>query len=76
MKKAIMCAICEKPRQYLKSYAVRIFDYRLNKVIDYKLPTGTDKEIRDSLSPERKVRVCRACIKRMGYKVKTPKVKI
>ncbi len=62
-----MCAICEKPKKESESYSVKITDYRLDKVIDYSLP---NTNIKDQISPTRKVKVCRVCVKRMGYKVK------
>ncbi len=68
MKTAIICAICEKARQRSASYAVKLNDYRL-KETDFT-PIDTENKAYPPDVIIRKVRVCRACVKRMGYKVK------
>lgn len=71
MKTAILCAICEKPKKESESYAMKIADYRLGypgqKTCEVDAATHKQK------TEPKKVRVCRTCAKRMGYKVKASK---
>ena len=60
MKRAIICAICEKPKRESDTYAVKLTDYRLGSLVGLQ----TEKPV------FQKVRVCRVCVKRMGYKIK------
>ena len=73
MKSAVICGICEKPVKFSETYAVKLIDYSDPIQIDV---TGQAKP--SYVYPERKIRVCRADIKKMKYKVKAikPKVKI
>lgn len=63
MKQAILCPICNKYKRFSESYAVNITTYK-----------GFTSEMDDTgiltFSNSAKVRVCRLCIKKMGYKVK------
>lgn len=65
MKVAIMCPICYKPKKFVDTYAVRLIDYTAE----------LDTKLEKPKYPENKVRVCRTCIKKMGYKVKVTKPK-
>jgi len=64
MKTAIMCPVCYKPKRYSDSYAVKIYEYDEPEV----LPGGN---VIVKTDEPRKIRVCRACVKRMGYKVRS-----
>lgn len=75
MKTAIICPVCEKPRKESDSYAVKLVDYRMG-IATRNMFSGdivADKDIKQ-IQPV-KVRVCRVCTKRMGYKVKAAKPK-
>lgn len=65
MKTAIICFNCKKMKKESESYAVRVVSFDIEPTV-IKHPNGRD-EFR---FPEKKVRVCRPCAKRMGYKVK------
>lgn len=65
MKKAIICAICDKPKKYSDSYALKIISYKY-----LANPTGEELEEFTTFTKETKVRACRVCIKKMGYHVK------
>lgn len=56
MKTAIICGVCLKPKKESDSYTIRF----INGFDEKKKPTYEIKK------------VCRACTKRMGYKVKNP----
>jgi len=64
MKAVIICAICDKPKKFSESYAVKITDYR-----DRAYKIGTDEGV--TTINIRKARACRSCTKKMGYKVKS-----
>ena len=66
MKLAINCPICYKPKRYSDSYAVRLIDY--TEEPSEVIPEGKKAK---AVYPEKKVRVCRTCIKKMGYKIKS-----
>ena len=70
MKRAIICGVCEKPIRESETYAVKITDYRLN---DYHINHLDGHST--AIYVERKIRVCRKCVKKMGYKVGGLKVK-
>lgn len=70
MKTAIICFNCNKPRRFSDSYAVKITDY--SNPIELENLGSLESAY---IFPQKKVRICRVCIKRMGYKVKTMKKK-
>ncbi len=58
MKRIIICVICNKPKKFSDSYAVKVANYRLERILE----PDYDKYV--------KARMCRTCTKRLGYKVK------
>jgi hypothetical protein len=73
MKKAIICYVCGKPKKYSDSYAVKVTDYKTEKEVVMGGSSGNVAKVySNGIFVENKVRVCRTCVKRMGYKVKTP----
>lgn len=62
MKKAIICFGCGKIRPFSKSYAV--------KLTDYQNPVILDSLKDDYRFPEKKVRICKTCLRSTGYKIK------
>lgn len=67
MKTAIICAICTKPKKESDSYLVRITDYRMENM---KARIEDEPYVYAA-----KTRVCRTCVKRMGYKTRKDKKK-
>ena len=72
MKTAIMCGICEKPCKYSDSYAVKVEDFRVSQLLRIDRSIGTSTPVLDVQyeAPERKIRACRGCVQRMGYKTR------
>lgn len=63
MKVAIVCGICDKPKRYSDSYAIKLTRY-------LKSESFSDGATPSSKPVTQKIRACRACTKRMGYKIK------
>lgn len=72
MKRIIICYICKKPRQYKDSYAVKVEDYTDLEIVEKTVATGDAllRRVVGYTASVKKVRICRADAKRMGYKVK------
>ncbi len=73
MKSMIVCYNnkCHKLVRFSNSYAGRIQDF--SKFPDL---TSTHDVAISSMFPTIKVRLCRACVRRAGYKIKKPVVKV
>jgi hypothetical protein len=74
MKRAIICAICGKAKKYSESYALKIQDFRLYSdfMQDPMFKVEENGKV-EQITGNFKVRACRACIRKMGYKVKKVK---
>jgi len=66
MKTAIICYNCKKLKKESESYSVKIKGFT-ETVVDGMVRITSEKPA------ELKVKICRPCTKRMGYKVKTIK---
>ena len=63
MKSIIICGICHKPKKYSDSYVMKVEDYSAMK-------PEFDSVKSDLVPTIKKVRACKPCTRRMGYKVK------
>ena len=76
MKRAIVCYNCGKLKKESESYWVKVVNFHFKDTLvppDPDLKIATAQRIH---TPESKVKICRACTKRAGYKVKVIKKKI
>lgn len=70
MKSAIICFKCHGVRKYTDSYAVKILD--TTDLMELSV-VKKEKTFIKLVPKSKEVRVCRTCIKRMGYKIKVKK---
>lgn len=67
MKSAIVCFKCKKIKRFSDSYALKVLDTSDMMQVAFVGKKGGEVGF---ISKEKKVRVCRTCIKQIGYKVK------
>lgn len=59
MKQVILCGNCGEPRRFSESYLIQVRDYKAEiSIID------AQKD-----APKRKVRFCKKCTRKAGYKI-------
>jgi hypothetical protein len=73
MKTAIICVICDKPKRFSDSYAIK-----LTKYVNADSTTSSTGTVSFTTAGATtlKARACRTCTKRMGYKIKQAKIKV